>query len=121
MDCVRTGQKAREEMTQADWGTLTWMASPQVGNAEGLTVGRCVIRPGQENPRHQHTTCEEVLFVLSGKVEHTLGGESVILEAGDTIVVPRGVFHNARSIGDTDADMIVVFNSGNRDFVKETD
>ena len=30
------------------WGSLTWLA----GNAAGLTLGRTVIKAGQQNPRH---------------------------------------------------------------------
>lgn len=48
-----------------------------------------------------------------------MGDQKVILNAGDTLVVAAGVAHNAVSIGDVDADMIVAYSSGNRDFVPE--
>jgi hypothetical protein len=34
-------------------------------------------------------------------------------------VIPAGVFHNALSIGDSDADMIVAYSSGTREFEVE--
>lgn len=101
------------------WGSLCWVANQEVGNVEGVTLGRVVIRRGQSNPRHCHRTCEEVLYLLAGRLEHTVGTEIVVLEAGDTLAIPPGVFHNARSVGDTDADMIVAYSTGVRDFVKE--
>ena len=45
--------------------------------------------------------------------------ESIEMTAGDTLVVPPGVMHNAVNIGDTNADMIVSYSSGTRDFRKE--
>jgi quercetin dioxygenase-like cupin family protein len=60
-----------------------------------------------------------VLYLLAGQLEHTMSDQKVILEAGDTLVVAAAVPHNATSIGDVDADMIVVYSSGVRDFVQE--
>ncbi|HIG45791.1 MAG TPA: hypothetical protein EYQ20_04975 [candidate division Zixibacteria bacterium] len=42
------------------------------------------------------------------------------MTAGDTLVLPAGVMHNAVSKGDMDADMIVTYSSGERDFRLET-
>ena len=101
------------------WGSLTWLASGTVGGTKGLTLGRVVIKAGEQNPRHGHPGCEEVLYLLAGRLEHTMSGESVILEPGDSIILPAGVFHSARSIGEEDADMIVAYNSAERDFEPE--
>lgn len=101
------------------WGHMTWMVSGEVGNATELTVGRVTIHPGKCNPRHCHPTCEEVLHLLAGELEHSLGDRMVRLSAGDSIVIPAGVFHNAVNVGTADADMIVTFSSAQRDFVLE--
>jgi len=103
-----------------DWGSLTWLAGHGVGNAQGLTLGRVVIRKGCSNPRHAHDNCEEALYLLAGELEHTLGEETVILKPGDTLLVAAGLMHNARSIGDVDADMIVAYSEGRRDFRLES-
>jgi mannose-6-phosphate isomerase-like protein (cupin superfamily) len=102
-----------------DWGSLTWLASQQIGNADGLTLGFVVIKRGEANPRHAHFTCEEALYLLRGRLEHSIGDRKVIVEAKDTLTVPAGVFHNAVNIGEEDAEMIVVYSSGTRDFVLE--
>lgn len=101
------------------WGSLTWLASKGLTGCAGMTVGRVVIKRGQCNPRHAHRTCQEVLYLLRGELRHSVGSESVVLRAGDTLVVPAGVFHNAASIGEEDADMMVTYDSGERDFVRE--
>ncbi len=113
---VRSARKAKANRIAEDWGSLNWLASKQIGNSEGVTVGRVVIQPGQSNPRHSHSTCEEVLYLLSGRLEHWISDESVILEAGDALTVPVNVSHYATNIGDKDADMIVAYSFGERDF-----
>ena len=107
---------AQAEVRDEEWGHLTWFAGHVVGNALGLTLGRVVIRAGQSNPRHYHTTCEEALTLLAGRIKHSMGDESVIMEPGDTLVVPAGVRHNAACLSSTDADMIVAYSSADRDF-----
>ena len=101
------------------WGSLRWLASREVGNAEGITLGHVVIRTGASNPRHAHPSCEEILYLLSGRLEHTLGDETFPLAPGDTLAIPAGVFHNAASVGEEDAEMIVAYSTGERDFVLE--
>ncbi len=103
-----------------DWGSLLWLAGRQLGNAEGLTLGRVTIKPGRSNPRHSHPGCEEVLYLLSGRLEHTLGDQAITMLAGDTITIPPGVFHNAVNTGDEVADMIVAYPSGTRTFQRES-
>ncbi len=108
--------KAQEaERIEEEWGTVEWVASRKLTGSD-VTVGRVVIRPGCHNPRHVHHTCQEVLHLLSGCLVHTLGDDVVRLEAGDTIVVPAGMAHNARNVGESDAEMIVAYSSGERDF-----
>lgn len=102
-----------------DWGCMRWLASRDIGNVDGLTLGRVTIKPGEANPRHVHANCEEVLYLLAGSLEHTAGDETVVLHGGDTFVVPAGVAHNARNVGERDADMIVCYSSGERTYERE--
>jgi len=117
---VRTASEAEAVRIDEDWGSLCWLASQKLGNAQGLTVGRVVIKAGMSNPRHSHSTCEEVLYLLRGRLEHTVGDAVVVLEAGDTLTVGPGIAHNATALGEEDADMIVAYSSGSRDFHLES-
>lgn len=116
---VRNHADADKAKIVESWGSLTWLANRSIGNSNSMTVGRVVIKKGESNPRHTHSNCEEILYLLTGKLEHTVGDEIVTLEAGDTLVIETGVFHNAVNIGTEDADMIVIYSSGDRDFVPE--
>ena len=101
------------------WGKLTWIANKTLGGTGGLTLGRAVIKKGESNPRHAHPNCEEVLYLLKGALEHTLGNEKQLLGPGDAIIVPAGVYHNGKNTGETDADMIVAYSSNIRETVLE--
>ena len=76
---VRTAAQAKAAQIDEPWGSLNWLASTPIGNAEGVTLGHVIIRAGQANPRHHHTTCEEVLYLLRGRLRHSMGAETVIL------------------------------------------
>jgi quercetin dioxygenase-like cupin family protein len=111
---------ARAQVAGADWGELTWFANAELGNSDALTVGRCVLRPGHENPRHQHPNCDEVLVVLAGRIRHTLAcGEDAEMGPGDTISIPAGMVHRALNIGGDDAVLLIAFTSARREVVGE--
>jgi type 1 glutamine amidotransferase/quercetin dioxygenase-like cupin family protein len=115
--CIRKSSEQVE--IREDWGSLMWLASKQIGNAKGLTLGRVTIKAGHSNPRHRHPKCEEVLYLLKGRLEHTVADEAFVMSAGDVISIAPGVFHDATCIGDEDADMIVVYSEGTRGFELE--
>ncbi len=110
---------AAKRQINEDWGSLTWFAGKALGNSQGLTFGRVVIEPGKANPRHAHPNCDEVLYLLSGRLEHSVGDEKVMVTPGDTLIVRAGCAHNAVNVGDVDADMIVAYSSGDRQFQLE--
>lgn len=116
---VITADAAAARRIETDWGSLSWLAGSDVGNCPELTLGRVVIRRGRSNPRHCHRSCAEVLHLLRGKLEHSIGAGMVVLSPGDTLTIPPGIFHDAASIGDEDAEMIVAYPTGCRDFVAE--
>ena len=104
---------------EQSWGSLTWYASKALGGSQSVTVGKCVIKPGEQNPRHTHPNCDEILHVLEGVIIHTYADEQMKMEKGDTIVVPSGIAHNAVNIGETDAELSIAFSSGERKTVGE--
>ncbi|HYM16745.1 MAG TPA: cupin domain-containing protein [Dehalococcoidia bacterium] len=112
---VRRGVGASPEST--DFGSVHWAvrAGDPVGAEQ--TVGLAVFDPGKSNVEHTHPECEEVVFVLEGEVEHTLGDQRTTLRAGDLIVVPRGVPHQLINVSAASVRACIVFSSPERTFV----
>jgi quercetin dioxygenase-like cupin family protein len=97
------------------WGKLTWLASRELGNSTTMTFGRVIIPAGQTNPRHRHPNCDEILHLLSGRLEHSLGEQKFLLNPGDTISIPAGQWHNAHALNGMDAEMVICFSSADRE------
>lgn len=109
------------ELIDAPWGRLTWLASRKLGNSTSMTFGRVIIPANQTNPRHRHPNCDEILHLLSGRIEHSLEDRKFILEPGDTISVPAGQWHNATALDGLDAEMVICFSSADRETEFEAD
>ena len=67
----------------------------------GDQVLLCRVRyePGAEVPSHSHEHTEQVMYVLEGELEMTVGAETRTIAAGEVVVVNRGVDHSLRSRG----------------------
>jgi quercetin dioxygenase-like cupin family protein len=102
------------EALEFPWGRVAWTASERIGNSSTMTFGRASMRPGQAPTRHRHPNCDEILHVLSGTIEHSLGNQLFRLESGDTISIPAGRWHGARVLGDAPAEMVICFSSADR-------
>jgi quercetin dioxygenase-like cupin family protein len=99
------------EVHELAWGRLVWTVSGQVGNSSTMSLGRSTIRAGQGNPRHRHPNCDEILHVVAGRVEHIQDDRSCVLEPGDSVCIPKGVWHQARALGGDDAEIVICFDS----------
>lgn len=105
---------------QEHWGTLQWLITGKAKTSDTMTVGRVTIAAGHKNPNHYHPNCSEILYLISGQLEHTLpDGSYVAMHPGDSIVIPTGIWHHARNIGEEEAVVLVMFDSSNRETIGE--
>lgn len=103
-----------------DWGSITWLHSGAFSGSEELTLGEVVIKAGCSNPMHTHGNCEEALYLLEGELDHSCGDEQGYkLRPGSSIVIQRGIPHNAKCTSGCDARMIVAYSSANREMKGE--
>lgn len=107
-------QSDQGEVLEFDWGQIVWLVSGAQGNSEVMTFGRVTIKVGYANPRHFHPNCDEILHLLSGQIEHSLDEKKFVMNPGDTISIPTGARHNARTLSETDAVMLICFSSAER-------
>jgi quercetin dioxygenase-like cupin family protein len=101
------------------WGHLTWYVSRELKNSDTMTTGEVVIKPGQENARHFHPNCDEVLHVLKGRILQSMGDDKLEMHEGDTVSIPAGVHHNQRNIGTEDAVLSLSYSSADRKTIGE--
>lgn len=99
------------------WGGIKWLMGKSRDGDAAQTFGLVFIAPGQRNPRHYHPNCEELLYVLSGTCEHSLGDETLRMGPGDLIRVPQGIVHNAVNTGWEPLRAVISFSSGDRQTV----
>ncbi len=67
--------------------------------SEGYSVARYVYSRGTLFPDHTHSVDKKDV-VLEGKFLITLEGEEFLLQAGDSIEVPRNAVHSAQVVGE---------------------
>jgi mannose-6-phosphate isomerase-like protein (cupin superfamily) len=60
-----------------------------------------VVKVRGEFTRHRHPETDEFFLVLSGELTIRMDEGDVVLSAGDSYVVPRGVFHQPCSASET--------------------
>jgi quercetin dioxygenase-like cupin family protein len=96
-DKVRLLPAGKVETEKYPWGDIRWLLSGAIDPRAELTMGIVRFEPNQSNVLHIHPNSAEILYVLSGTSEHLLDGRWTVLQAGDTLRIPRGVPHQARS------------------------
>jgi quercetin dioxygenase-like cupin family protein len=58
-----------------------------------------VYEPGKSVPRHAHEQTEQVMAIVDGEIEVTIGDETQTLRRGDVCVINPGVEHELHSAG----------------------
>lgn len=92
------GMKLRRWDPERD-GALTEQALREKLEQEGYRVSCYHYPPGTCFPAHTHAV-DKIDAVLAGRFRIEMEGESVVLEAGDLVHVPRGAEHSAEVVGE---------------------
>ena len=66
----------------------------------GYSCGSFVDPPGQCWEGFVHD-CNELVTVVEGRLEMEVAGETVTMEPGDEVFIPRGAIHSVRNIHDS--------------------
>jgi quercetin dioxygenase-like cupin family protein len=112
---MRRAAGSRAEPTA--WGSVHWLVRADDPPGAEQTLAVATWLPGLGNAEHTHPNCEEIVYVLEGSIDHTLGEQLARLEAGDVIVVPRDVPHRLVNNGTTPVRTLIAFSSPDRQFV----
>lgn len=79
-------------------GELSESALRALLQARGYRTAKYVYPPGTRFPDHVHQV-DKIDAVLTGRLQITVLGDSMVLEAGDMVVVPKGAVHSATVVG----------------------
>ncbi|MEW1551692.1 cupin domain-containing protein [Streptomyces tsukubensis] len=66
-------------------------------HGDSLTVNLWEFDEGGDVPSHQHPH-EQIVHCLEGLFEVVVDGEALVLEAGESVVIPGGTEHSARAL-----------------------
>ena len=111
---VYTNSVRTDNTVELSWGKISWLVGTDQMPGSEQTFGVVTIYPDQRNPLHAHPNCEEVLYVVSGACEHRLGTDTLRLEKGSVIRIPRGVPHWAKCTSPEPLVVAISFSSPDR-------
>lgn len=103
-NCVNTFSMDKIEETKV--GFQYWFVDKEL--ADGKTLKMSVVRPGlSTHAPHSHPE-DEFFFILDGKGEFYLNGETVIIEKNTSLYCPPNSEHAIRNIGDSELKYLVI-------------
>jgi oxalate decarboxylase/phosphoglucose isomerase-like protein (cupin superfamily) len=115
MTTISAGRRPEEVPTRVfDWGTIKWLVTPHLDEGAGLTTGEVIIYPGQGHAPHVHPEEEEVIYVISGEGEQTVGdGEPPFpIQEGDAVYIPAATLHSTYNTTWRPLRLVVVYTPG---------
>jgi quercetin dioxygenase-like cupin family protein len=72
----------------------------QMIHTETMTLARLVLRRGALVPRHAHAN-EQITNVLEGRLRFAVGDDDHVVAAGESLVLPANVPHEAEALEDS--------------------
>ena len=96
-----------------EWGAIKWYVSPAHTPGAVTACGGVVLLPGKGHERHNHPDSEEILYILCGEGQQIVDyGAPCPVRAGDTIYIPRAIFHSTINTGWTPLRLLAIYNPG---------
>lgn len=93
-----------------DWGVIHMLSEQNVTGATSFSFGYVELAAGKGHVRHNHPTADEIIYVISGEGDQMLDDkETVRVTAGDSIWIPKGVYHSTVNRGKQTMKLIVVY------------
>lgn len=90
------------------WGQVRWLYHGHMASDAELTFGIITLNPGESYPEHAHDNCEEIAYVLKGRIRYVVNGEEHILAPGTLIRAPRDSHHHADNLSADDTAVMAV-------------
>lgn len=87
-------------------GDLRTLLTPVTVGATSGFMGLAIMRPGDRISEHYHPYSEEFVYVVEGRLEVDLDGETFSLRSDQGLMIPIDMRHRFRNVGDEEARMV---------------
>ena len=87
--------------------TIRTLLDPKAMGTSGLTLGVITYQPGCIVEPHSHDD-QEALYVLKGRGKAKVGDESIKLEPGTAVYIPRGITHSVSNLSAKPIEAVLV-------------
>ncbi len=100
------------------WEKVTSEISRKIITGANEMIAHVLLKKGAVVPEHSHVS-EQITYILEGALEFRIGAEELVVRAGQVLVIPSGVPHQAVALEDTlDLD---IFSPIRHDWLDGTD
>lgn len=97
--------------SEFSWGQVRWLYHGHKAADAELTFGIITLYPGEQYPEHAHANCEELAYVLKGRVRYIVNDQEIVLSPGTLVRAPREALHHAENLEDEKAVVAVVYSA----------
>jgi unsaturated pyranuronate lyase len=83
-----------------------------------VTLARFLLQRGAVVPMHKHES-EQISYIVEGALKFRIGGEDIVVRAGEVLEIPGWVEHEAEAVDD--CLVIDCFSPVRQDWIDHTD
>jgi quercetin dioxygenase-like cupin family protein len=100
------------------WEKVTPDISRKIITGTNEMIAQVFLRKGSVVPEHAHVS-EQITYILEGALQFWIGGQELVVRAGEVLVIPPNLPHKAAALEDTlDVD---IFSPIRQDWLDKTD
>ncbi len=104
--------------SELPWEKVTSDISRKIITGANEMIAHVILKKGAVVPEHSHVS-EQITYILEGALKFQIGGEEYIVNAGQVLVIPPDMPHQAIALEDTlDVD---IFSPVRKDWLDGTD
>ena len=100
-DQTKTAEARHLRWADIEPEPMSPLLTRQFVSGEQAMFARILLKKGCVVPEHAHPN-EQIAAIVSGALEFIVAGESIVVRAGELLVIPANVPHSATALEDTE-------------------
>lgn len=105
-------------MQPLDDVTMDWFMEDKIDPRAGISLAKMTVAIGVTSELHHHSNCTETIHLLVGEIDQRIGDEWKRFKSGETCLIPLGIAHQTRNVGENRAVMMIAYSAGRRDYIR---